>query len=334
MVKGLTGQQKAAILMMVLGPENSSQIVRFLNETEVEQLTIEIAQLKKISAESRDEVITEFYHTYMASDYMTQGGIEYAREVLEKALGEQKAFEIINKLFSTFRMRPFDLVSRADPRQLLSLLQGEHPQTIALIMAHLPTEKGAALLSNLPPELQAEVAKRIAMMGRTSPEVLKEVENVLDKKISGMGITDFTTFGGILSLVNLLNRADPGTYKTVMDSLENDEPELADQIRAKLFVFQDIILLDDRSIQMVLREVENKDLVLALKGSNNDVINKVVSNMSARAAQMLREEIDYLGPVRLREVENAQQRIIKIIRRMEEIGAIVVPRGGGDELVY
>jgi flagellar motor switch protein FliG len=330
----LTGIQKAAILMIALGPESSAQVIRHLTENEIEQLTLEMANVRKISPEMRDIVLSEFHQMCIANDYISQGGINYAREVLERALGESRAFEIISKLSTSLKMRPFDIIRRTDPKQLFSFIQGEHPQTIALIMTHLPPDKSATLLSSLPPERQADVAKRIATMGRTSPEVLKEIEKVLERKISSLAPTDYTTSGGIQSIVDVLNRADPGTLKVVMDSLEVDDPDLAEQIKRQMFVFEDIILLDDRGIQLVLREVETKDLGLALKGSNPEVADKIMANMSSRASQMLRDDMEFMGPVRLRDVEEAQQRIVKVIRRLEENGSIVISRGGSDEIIY
>lgn len=334
MEKVLSGIQKAAILMITLGTENSAHVVKHLSESEIEQLTLEMANVGKVSAEQRDFVIEEFHQMCIANDYISQGGIEYAREVLEKALGETRAFEIISRLSTSLKMRPFDLVRRTDPKQLFSFIQGEHPQTIALIMTHLPADKAATLLASLPSERQADVAKRIAMMGRTSPEVLKEIEKVLERKISSLAPTDYSTSGGIQSIVDVLNRTDPGTLKVVMDSLEMDDPELAEQIKRQMFVFEDIIMLDDRGIQLVLREVETKDLGLALKGSNPEVAQKIQANMSSRAAQMLRDDMEFMGPVRLRDVEEAQQRIVKVIRKLEESGAIVISRGGSDEIIY
>lgn len=334
MSQQLTGIQKTAILMISLGPEKSAKVVQHLTEAEIEQLTLEMANVRKISAEQRDKVVDEFYQMCMANDYIAQGGIEYAREVLERALGEQRAFEIITRLSSSLKMRPFDLVRRTDPKQLLSFIQGEHPQTIALIMTHLPPDKAAILLSSLPQERQADVTKRIALMGRTSPEVLKEIEKILERKISSLAPTDYTTSGGIQSVVDILNRSDPGTLKVVMDSLEVDDPELAEQVKRQMFVFEDIVMLDDRGIQLVLREVDMKDLALALKGSNPEVGNKIMANMSSRASQNLREDMEFMGPVRLRDVEEAQQRIVKVIRRLEETGAIVISRGGSDEIIY
>jgi len=334
MSQQLTGLQKTAILMIALGPEKSAKVVQHLSEAEIEQLTLEMANVRKISAEQRDNVIEEFYQMCIANDYIAQGGIDYAREVLERALGEQRAFEIISRLSSSLKMRPFDLVRRTDPKQLLSFIQGEHPQTIALIMTHLPPDKAAVLLSSLPQERQADVAKRIALMGRTSPEVLKEIEKILERKISSLAPTDYTTSGGIQSVVDILNRTDPTTLKIVMDALEVDDPELAEQVKRQMFVFEDIIMLDDRGIQLVLREVDMKDLALALKGSSQEVTNKIMANMSSRASQNLREDMEFMGPVRLRDVEEAQQRIVKVIRRLEESGAIVISRGGSDEIIY
>lgn len=334
MAAGFSGIQKAAILLISLGPEKSSEIVKHLNEAEIDQLTLEMANMRKVSEDQRDSVIDEFHKMFIASNYIAQGGIEYAREVLERALGEQRAFDIISRLSSSLKMRPFDLVRRSDPKQLFSFIQGEHPQTIALIMTHLPAEKSAVLLSSLSQDIQAEVTKRIALMGRTSPEVLKEIEKVLENKISNLAPTDYTTSGGIQSVVDMLNRVDPSTLKVVMDVLEMDDPDLAEQIKRQMFVFEDIVLLDDRGIQLVLREIDTKDLALALKGTNEEVAEKILSNMSSRAATMLKEDIQYMGPVRVREVEDAKQKIVKIIRKLEETGAVVISRGGADEIIY
>lgn len=334
MAQALTGIQKAAILMIALGSENSANVVKHLGDQEIEQLTLEMSNVGKITPEQRDHVIDEFHQMCMASDYISQGGIDYARDVLERALGETRAFEIISRLSTSLKMRPFDLVRRTDPKQLFSFIQGEHPQTIALIMTHLPVEKAATLLASLNADRQADVAKRIATMGRTSPEVLKEIEKVLERKISSLAPTDYTASGGIQSIVDVLNRTDQGTVKVVMDSLEVEDPDLAEQIKRQMFVFEDIVMLDDRGIQLVLRDVETKDLGLALKGSNPEVAQKIMANMSSRASQMLKDDMEFMGPVRLRDVEEAQQRIVKVIRKLEESGAIVISRGGSDEIIY
>ena len=334
MAQALTGIQKAAILMISLGSESSANVIKHLGDAEIDQLTLEMANVRKILPEQRDQVVEEFHQMCIANDYISQGGIEYAREVLERALGESRAFEIISRLSSSLKMRPFDLVRRTEPKQLLSFIQGEHPQTIALIMTHLPVDKAATLLASLSHDRQADVAKRIATMGRTSPEVLKEIEKVLERKISSLAPTDYTASGGIPSIVDVLNRTDQGTVKVVMDSLEINDPDLAEQIKRQMFVFEDVVSLDDRGIQLVLREVETKDLGLALKGTNSDVTQKVMANMSSRAGQMLKDDIEFMGPVRLRDVEDAQQRIVKVIRRLEESGAIIISRGGSDEIIY
>lgn len=334
MQEEFTGLQKAAILLIALGKDRSAEVIKYLNDAEIEQITLEMANLRRVSEEQRDTVVDEFHKMCLASNYMAVGGIEYAREVLESALGEQRAFDIISRLSSSLKMRPFDLVRRSDPKQLFSFIQGEHPQTIALIMTHLPSDKAATLLASLPQEVQAEVTKRIALMGRTSPEVLKEIEKVLENKISNLAPTDYSTSGGIQSVVDMLNRTDQGTLKTVMEVLDLEDPDLAEQIKRQMFVFEDIVLLDDRGIQLVLREVETKDLALALKGSNEEVSSRILNNMSSRASSMLKEDMQYMGPVRLREVEDAQQRIVKVIRKLEEAGAIVISRGGANEIVY
>ncbi|AET70290.1 flagellar motor switch protein FliG [Desulfosporosinus orientis DSM 765] len=334
MSQALTGIQKAAILMVALGTDHSANVIKHLGDAEIEQLTLEMANVGKVSPEHRDLVLEEFHQMCMANDYIARGGLDYAREVLERALGESKAFDIISRLSTSLKMRPFDLVRRTDPKQLFSFIQGEHPQTIALIMTHLPVDKAATLLASLSPDRQADVAKRIATMGRTSPEVLKEIEKVLERKISSLAPTDYSASGGIQSIVDVLNRTDPGTVKVVMDALEVDDPDLAEQIKRQMFVFEDIVMLDDRGIQLVLREVETKDLGLALKGSNPEVTQKILANMSSRAGQMLKDDMEFMGPVRLRDVEEAQQRIVKVIRKIEETGAIVISRGGSDEIIY
>jgi len=332
-VEKTTGRQKAAMLLIGLGPERSAQIMKHFNDEEIEQITLEIANIRKIPSEQREKIFDEFYQLYMANEYIAKGGIDYAKEVLEKALGNQKAINIINRLTSSLQVRPFDFIRKADPSQLLSFLQGEHPQTIALIMAYLDSEQSAVVISSLPAELQAEVARRIAILDRTSPEIIKEVETVLEKKFSNLVTHDFSIAGGIATVVQILNRVDRTTEKTIMETLEVQDPDLAEEIKKLMFVFEDIIHLDDRSIQQVLREVDQKDLALALKGSSEDVKNKVKKNMSKRAAELIEEELEFMGPVRLRDVEEAQQRIVGVIRRLEESGEIVISRGGGDELI-
>jgi flagellar motor switch protein FliG len=331
----LTGRQKAAILLISLGPELSAKIFGQLQEAEIEAISLEIASQRQIAPDVREKVLYEFYQIYQAQQFISQGGIEYAREILERALGQQKAVEILTRLTASLQTRPFDMVRKADPNQLLSFISGEHPQTIALIMAYLQPEQAAIVLSSLPPERQADVARRIAIMDRTSPEVLKEVEKVLERKLASMVSQDFTTAGGVESVVEVLNRVDRSTEKVIMESLAVQDPALADEIKKRMFLFEDIVSLDNRSLQRVLREVDlARDLPLALKVASDEVKRKVYANISRRAQENLREAMDYLGPVRLRDVEEAQTKIVNIIRKLEEMGEIVVgSRGGGEDIV-
>lgn len=331
--KELSGKQKAAILVAALGPEKASDIYKHLNQEEIEDLTLEIAGLGKVSKEVRDRVVEEFHQLCLAQEYITRGGMEYAREILEKALGRQKANEIMSRLAQTLQVTPFEFMRRADASQIFSFLQGEHPQTISLIIAHLQPEQGAMILSSLPTELQADVAKRIAEMDRTSPEVIRDVERVLERKLASIMGQDFAAAGGVKSLVEVLNRVDRGTEKGILETLEEQDPELAEEVKRLMFVFEDIIGLDARSVQQILREVDMKDLALALKGASEEVKQKIFSNMSERASTILKEDMDFMGPVRLRNVEDAQQRIVNVIRRLEEAGEIVVARGGQEEIV-
>ncbi len=330
----LSNQQKAAILFITLGPEYSAKVFKHMSDEEIEKITLEIASQKQVTPEQKNLVIAEFYQMAMAKNYLSNGGLEYAQDVLEKALGAEKAANIINRLTTSLQVRPFDFLRKTDPSQLLNFIQNEHPQTIALIMAYLDPEQAAMILASLSQERQAEVARRIAMMDRTSPEVLREVERVLERKLSSLVTQDFTTAGGIKAIVEVLNRVDRTTEKTIIETLEVDNPELTEEIKRLMFVFEDIVMLDDRSLQMVLREVDNKDLSLALKATPKEVANKVFKNMSTRAAEMLKEEIEFMGPVKIRDVEEAQQKIVNVIRNLEDKGEIVVARGGkGDEMI-
>jgi len=329
----LTGRQKAAIFLVSLGSDTSSEIFKHLREDEIEQLTFEIARLDKIEPEERDRVLQEFQEMMMAQEFISNGGIDYARDVLERALGTQKAIDIVNRLTSSLQVRPFDFIRRTDPSHLLNFIQGEHPQTIALILAYLDPQKSAQILSGLSHQIQADVAKRIAQMDRTSPDVLREVERVLERKLSTLASEDFTSAGGIDSIVEVLNNVDRGTEKIIIEALEEEDPELAEEIKKRMFVFEDIVLLDDRSIQKVLREVDTQDLAKALKGVDAEVQEKIYRNMSKRAASLLREDMDFMGPIRLRDVEESQQKIVNIIRKLEEAGDIIVARAGEEELV-
>lgn len=328
-----TGKQKAAIFLIALGQEVSAEIFKHLKEAEVEELTFEIARIGKIETEDKEKVLNEFQELMMAQDFITTGGIDYARDVLEKALGSQKASDILNRFTTSLQVRPFDFVRRADPAQLVSFIQGEHPQTIALILAYLDSQKSATILGALPHDIQADVAKRIATMDRTSPDILREVERVLERKLSSLASEDYTTAGGVDSIVDILNFIDRSTEKLIIETLEDEDPELAEEIKRKLFIFEDIVLLSDKDIQRVLREVDNQELAKALKGVDPEVQEKIFRNESKRAAALLKEEMEFMGPIRLRDVEECQQKIVNIIRKLEDQGDIVIARAGEDEIV-
>ena len=328
-----TGVQKAAILLIALGPEKSANIFKHLKEDEIEELTLEIANTRSVSPQTKEAVLEEFYQVCLAQQYIAEGGIGYAKELLDKALGEEQAQIVITKLTASLQVRPFEFVRKTDPSQVLNFIQEEHPQTIAMILSYLSAGQAAMILGSLPPEKQADVAKRIALMDRTSPDVIKEVESVLERKLASLANQDYTIVGGVDAIVNILNTVDRGTEKHIMESLEIEEPELADEIRKKMFVFEDILLLDDHAIQRVLREVDNNDLEIALKGSNEEVKSVVLKNLSKRLAAMIEEDIEFMGPVRMKDVEEAQQKIVAIIRKLEDSAEIVISRGGGDEVI-
>ena len=332
-IKNLTGRQKAAIFLVSVGSEVSSEIFKFLREDEIETLTFEIARLEKIEPDQKEAILSEFQELMMANEFISIGGIDYARELLEKSLGSQKAVDIINRLTSSLQVRPFDFIRRTDPAHLLNFIQQEHPQTIALILAYLEPQKASVIMTNLPQEVQSEVARRIASMDRTSPEVLREVERVLEKKLSTLSSEDYTAAGGVDSIVEILNLVDRSSEKQIIEALEDEDPELAEEIKKKMFVFEDIVMLDDRSIQKVMREVDTQELSKALKSVDTEVQDKIFRNMSKRAAQMLKEDMEFMGPIRLKDVEEAQQKIVAIIRHLEDTGEIVVARAGEDELV-
>ncbi|WP_339170357.1 flagellar motor switch protein FliG [Anoxybacillus sp. FSL W8-1294] len=329
----LTGKQKAAILLISLGPDVSASVYKHLSEEEIEKLTLEISNVRQVDAEKKETILEEFHQIALAQDYISQGGIAYAKQVLEKALGPEQAMNIINRLTSALQVRPFDFARKADPAQILNFLQNEHPQTIALVLSYLEPEQAGQILSALPQEMQADVARRIALMDRTSPEIINEVEQVLERKLSTTVVQDYTQTGGIEAVVEVLNGVDRATERAILDALEIQDPELAEEIKKRMFVFEDIVTLDNRAIQRVIREVDNADLLLALKVSSDEVKEVIFRNMSSRMAETFKEEMEFMGPVRLRDVEEAQSRIVAVIRRLEEAGEIVVARGGGDDII-
>lgn len=329
----LSGKQKAAILLISLGPDVSAKVYKHLSEEEIERLSLEISSVKKVDSEMKEEVLEQFHQTALAQDYISQGGIGYAKTVLEKAFGKQEASEIINRLTSSLQVRPFDFARKADPQQLLNFIQNEHPQTIALILSYLDPEQAGQILSSLTEDVQADIAKRIATMDSTSPEIISQVEQVLEKNISSALMDDYTQTGGIQAVVEVLNGVDRSTERTILDALEIQDPELAEEIKKRMFVFEDIVILDNRAIQRVIREVENEDLRLALKVASDEVKDIIFKNMSQRMTETFQDEMKYMGPVRLKDVEEAQTRIVAAIRRLEDVGEIVIARGGGDDII-
>ncbi|WP_303883289.1 flagellar motor switch protein FliG [Acetomicrobium mobile] len=331
--KGLKGREKSAVLLVSLGPDVASRVYKNLDESTIEMLTMEIAGLRKIPSNQREEVLREAQELLLAKEYMTQGGVDYAKQLLESALGPERAQDILRRITASLQVRPFDFIRQTDPQQILAFVQNEHPQTIALIVSYMEPKQAAQVMGGLPPKLQAEVAKRIATMERVTPDVLREVERVLERKVSTILSQDFTIAGGIDALVAIVNNADRATERNIMERLEEEDPELAEEVKKRLFVFEDILGMDDRSLQRVLRDVDMKDVALALKGASEALREKFFKNMSKRAAEMLKEDMEYMGPVRVRDVEEAQQKIVNVIRALEDAGEIVIARGGEEELI-
>ncbi|MGD6832720.1 flagellar motor switch protein FliG [Sutcliffiella halmapala] len=331
--KSFSNKQKAAILLISLGPDVSASVYKHLSEDEIEKLTLEISGVRTVDSHIKEDVLEEFHQIALAQDYISQGGINYAKTVLEKALGKEQANAIITRLTSSLQVKPFDFARKADASQILNFIQNEHPQTIALVLSYLEPTKSGQILSELPQELQADIAKRIAVMDSTSPEIINEVEQILERKLSTTVTRDYTNTGGIDSVVDVLNQVDRSTERTILDALEIQDPELAEEIKKRMFVFEDIVTLDNMAIQRVIRDVENEDLMLALKVASEEVKEIVFKNMSKRMVETMKDDMEYMGPVRLKDVEEAQSRIVGIIRKLEEAGEIVIARGGGDDII-
>ncbi|HVL40370.1 MAG TPA: flagellar motor switch protein FliG [Fimbriimonadaceae bacterium] len=329
----LNYKQKAAIMLMVLGPEMSGKVIRHFDDEQIEILSLELARLDKVTSEQREQTITEFYETAIAQDYIAEGGIENAKKVLEAAFGSERANEVMKRIMAAMQVVPFEFLKRADPAQVQTFIQDEHPQTIALILAYMPMNSAAQILTKLAPDLRAEVAARIASMEQTPPEVIRRVEQVLEKKVSSILSQEMTQAGGPKALVDLLNRVDRSTERLIIESLSENNPDLAEQVKNMMFVFEDIVSLDDRAVQQVMREVDVKELATALKGTKDEVQQKVFKNMSERAVEMLKEDMEFMGPVRLRVVEEAQQKIVAVIRRLEEAGELTIGRGDEEEVL-
>ncbi len=330
----LTSAQKAAIALISFGTEVSAEVLKDLSETELEKITVEIANLKDVPSDVEEQVIKECYDIYMARKYISQGGVDYARSVLEKAVGRTRAVDLLKKLESSLTTTGFDLLKGIDPKQLAQYFQGEHPQTISLVLTQLNAQQASAVLTELPAELQAEVAYRVATMEKISPEILKQIETTLDSYFGSSGTRDLSVSGGTKTIADILNLVETSAEKNILQALEAEDAELAADIKNMMFVFEDVVLLDDRAIQRILREVETKDLSVALKAANEEVKRKIFANVSERVSVMIKEEMEYMGPMRLSDVEAAQQRIVETIRRLEEQGQIVVSgRGGKEDIV-
>lgn len=330
----LTGVQKAAVLLVQLGRERSASVLRSLREKEVEEVLAEIARMKSVPNDTVDAVFEEFAVLASARRHFAQGGLEFAREVLESTVGPEKAAELMARMKASLVELPFEFLRRADPRQILSFLQDEHPQTVALVLAHMSAEQAAIVLSGMPSDLQADVAHRVAVMGTTSPDVVRQVESILERKLSSvLQSTDSSAAGGLKPLVDIINHSDRATERLILEGLERRDPALAEEVRSQMFMFEDITTLDDRSVQLVLRQVDSKELATALKGVRQDVRDKIMANVSERAAANLADEIEMLGAVRLSTVEEAQAKVISSIRTLEESGQIILSRGDRDEYV-
>lgn len=329
--KALSSKEKAAILMLTLGNEHSASVYKYLTEEEIEQLTLSITGLGTFDTDTKNAVLSEFYDICVAQKYINEGGIEHAREILVKAVGAEKADELISRLSASLQVRPFDIIRKADPTQILNFIQHEHPQTIALILSYMQPPRAAAVLSSLPEEIQPKVVQRIATMSVSSPEYIREAERILERKLSSMGQEENTSVGGISVIVDILNSIDRSTEKSILENIEMENPELADEIHRRMFIFEDITKLSNLALQRVLKEVDNDVLTMALKGANAEISAKISNNISKRLQELIKENMDYMGPVRVRDVEQAQQKIVNIIRKLEDEGEIEVSRGGADD---
>ncbi|WGS65955.1 flagellar motor switch protein FliG [Marinitoga aeolica] len=329
----INGLRKAAILVVLVGPERASKLLKELTEEEVEMLTLEVANLGKISDEEKNNVLNEFFELMKVKEFIKEGGVDYAKKLLEEAFGPEQAIKIIENLVTNLQVKPFDFLKRIDIAQITNVLQNEHPQTVALVLCYLPPAAAAQVIAGLPEDLQVDVIKRISIMDRATPDVVKEVESRMKDRLSSFAAQPFSQVGGIETTAEIMNNIDRTVSKNIFDRLSESDPKLSEEIRKKMFVFEDILKLDDRTIQRILREVDTRDLTLSLKGASEELKNKILSNMSQRASQMIQEELEFMGPVRLKDVDEAQQRIVAIIRKLEESGEIIIAGGGGEELI-
>jgi flagellar motor switch protein FliG len=331
--KKVSGLRKIAVFLLAIGPNMSAGILKHFNETEIEKISMEIANTTRVDREQLDDIINEFVAIHEAQQYMVNGGYDYAKEILERTLGPQKAADLMKRLRESSKVKPFTFIRNADAKQLVNMISQEHPQTIAFILSYLEADQAAMVLSELSQDIQSDIARRIALMERTSPQIIKGVESVMKERLSTIFQQDFTTAGGISALVEILNNVDRGTEKLILEELEKDDAELAETIRQQMFIFDDIVNLDDASIQRIVRDLDNNDIAMALKGSSDEVKTRIFKNISKRAGEILHENMEFMGPVRLREVEEAQQRVVAVIRRLDESGEIIISRGGDDAII-
>lgn len=333
MADKLTGKQKAAAIIISLGADDASKIYKYLKEDEIEQLTYEITRLQHLSPQAMEDTLKDFYDLCLTQKVITEGGLEYARTVLEKAFGSQTASSLLERVTRTLRSKSFDFLRKADYKNLLTIIQNEHPQTIALILSYARAEQASAVIAELSKEKRIDVVERIAKMDRTSPEIVKYVEKELEKKFNSILSVDFTEIGGINYVADIMNNMDRGNEKYIFDELNKKDAKLSDEIRKRMFVFEDIVTLDSIGIQRFLREVDSKDLVLSIKGSNKEVSDVLFNNMSTKMADTIKSELEYTHNVRLRDVEEAQQRIVSVIRRLEEEGELIIAKSGKDDII-
>ena len=326
----LEGMTKAAILLLAVGTDNAAQVLKHFSGEQVEEVMRELAGLGRVSDELQEQVVNEFYATSMASEYLNEGDLDYDKQVLCQSLDPKTADRILSQIQTQVQRTPFSFLQRAESENLLTFIQEEHPQTIALILCHLSHHKAAEILVGLPMQKQLEVIKRVANMEQTNPEVIREVEKGLEARLSNMLMQSMEKAGGVPTVAEMLNLADRATEKTIMEGLEGEDPDLVEQIRRLMFVFEDIMLVNDKGIQNVLKEVDNEELAIALRTASDELKEKIFSNMSERAASLIREDMEFMGPVKVSDVESAQQRVVDIVRRLEEAGEVMIAGRGGD----
>lgn len=325
--------ERAAAVVVALGAENASNVYKFLREDEREQISLEIAKMERMSPEEYKDIMEDFYGLCITKKVISEGGIDYARDVLEKAFGPQMAMSLMDRVSKSLKTKAFDFVRKADSKNMLNLLQNEHPQTIALILSYARADQASAIISELSSELRVEVIERIAKLDRASPEILKIVEKTLEKKVSSIVSVDLIDMGGVNYIADIMNHVDRGIEKHIFDELTNKDPQLAEEVRKLMFVFEDIAFLDDMSIQRFIRDTDTKDLAVALKGATQELSQVFFKNMSKRMQESIASDIEYLHNVRMRDVEDAQQRIVAIIRKLEEEGELVISKGGKDDVI-